>query len=152
MYTLISYIIDNLQQQLHNISATDSGYQDILPRNDTTDTRMSPKSNQSKKSLLTNEITSSLGKDGSSFEQGLKNQQEYLTTKDIGLYDNSTMSPIMNDSTNVHDESEISVNDRKNESTVNSGTHELTGLKLSGYFRRLGKYTKIMITCVCKIF
>ena len=44
MHKLIIYIPDILQQEVHNISSTDSGKQDIIEKNDTTDTPMSPKS------------------------------------------------------------------------------------------------------------
>ena len=103
------------------MSAIDSGNKDILPDNDSKKDKMSSKSNKSNpKSLLTNDKTSILGKDGSYFDQVVKHYQEYLTSKAEEIYDNITMSPIPNDSTHVHDASDIPVNYNINKATVHS--------------------------------
>ena len=46
--------------------------------------------------------------------------EEYVTRKDEGIYDKLNISPIPNDSTHVHDASDISVNDKINIATVHS--------------------------------
>ena len=62
------------------MSATDSVHADILPDNDTTQVKISSKSNP--KSLFSKYETSSIGKDGSYYEQRRKNHNESVTRKD----------------------------------------------------------------------
>ena len=53
------------------MSAKDSVHADIVPGNDTTQVKISSKSNP--KSVFSKDETSSLGTDGSYYEQGRKN-------------------------------------------------------------------------------
>ena len=66
------------------MSDTDRLNADIVPDNDTTQVKISSKSNP--KSVFSKDETSSLGTDGSYYEQGRKKHNESVTRKDKDIH------------------------------------------------------------------
>ena len=66
------------------MSATDSVHADIVPDNDTTQVKISSKSNS--KAVFSKDEISSLGTDGSYYERGSRNHNESVTCKDEDIH------------------------------------------------------------------